>query len=240
MIYFIQEGNVGNIKIGYSKNPEARLKDLQVGNSSKLEIIHTEQGDKTNEKEYHKMFIDDKVGGEWFKPKNILKKSLKSFYTHEQNIYGLKTLLFCQDKLCGLEDIHTQILYSKFNIAEGMYRIFRKHEQLKDMIHSIAQYKSNFVIFWNNRIDEAAKSCILEVYEEYDYEILKFDNFIIDNSGTIEKLNPSDYSYYDELIWKINKYNEMKRKILKFEGKIKLIEEKEREFDKLINNNPFD
>ena len=44
MIYFIQVENNGPIKIGTAINPEQRLKDLQIGNHKKLNLIEVIPG----------------------------------------------------------------------------------------------------------------------------------------------------------------------------------------------------
>lgn len=48
MIYAIGDGN--KVKIGYSKNPQKRLKQLQTGHPNKLKLLHTWEGDKLAEK----------------------------------------------------------------------------------------------------------------------------------------------------------------------------------------------
>lgn len=48
MIYAIGDGN--KVKIGYSKNPQKRLKQLQTGQPNKLKLLHTWEGDKLAEK----------------------------------------------------------------------------------------------------------------------------------------------------------------------------------------------
>ena len=78
LIYFIQQGNNGNIKIGYSKNPKKRLIQLQTATISKLYIIGKISGNRQNEKEIHQYLFKHRLRGEWFKPVkevlNIIKK----------------------------------------------------------------------------------------------------------------------------------------------------------------------
>lgn len=67
-IYVIQEEVSKAFKIGISKNPEARLKQLQTGNSSKLSLIYTTKAESRfqDELELHKLFEEYKLQGEWF------------------------------------------------------------------------------------------------------------------------------------------------------------------------------
>jgi len=71
-VYAIKNQLTGNIKIGISKNPEARLKQLQVGNDGRLQlkliayrVAHNRYAD---EKLAHKKNKDILIRGEWFGP----------------------------------------------------------------------------------------------------------------------------------------------------------------------------
>lgn len=67
-IYAIREVYTGNVKIGISSNPAERLKQLQTGNSSKLELvafIEAADGFKS-EKRLHLLNADKHIRGEWF------------------------------------------------------------------------------------------------------------------------------------------------------------------------------
>ncbi len=67
-VYAIREVTTGNIKIGISANPESRLRQLQTGNSSKLELVtFIEAKDRfKTEKELHLLNADKHIRGEWF------------------------------------------------------------------------------------------------------------------------------------------------------------------------------
>lgn len=69
-LYIISNGN--DLKIGVSKNPEKRLKDLQTGSAQKLHIVETfklpYQKVFRLEKECHnKLVTSYPKRGEWFK-----------------------------------------------------------------------------------------------------------------------------------------------------------------------------
>ena len=69
MIYFIQDGKKGSIKIGYSKDKEGvkkRLTSLQTGNPKKLTIIKQFKGGLGLENKIHKKFEFLRLHGEWF------------------------------------------------------------------------------------------------------------------------------------------------------------------------------
>lgn len=65
-LYFIQSNNQGMIKIGRSKDPHKRLKQLQTGNPNNLRLIcyFENLGDK--EKYLHEHLKKFRKKGEWF------------------------------------------------------------------------------------------------------------------------------------------------------------------------------
>jgi hypothetical protein len=67
-VYAIREVESRNIKIGISYDPEARLRQLQTGNSSRLELvafIEAAEGFKS-EKDAHRLNKGIHIRGEWF------------------------------------------------------------------------------------------------------------------------------------------------------------------------------
>jgi len=66
MIYFVQEGDTGAVKIGYAAKPQKRVGNLQTGNSKKLRILLEIEGDKHLESALHSSFKDSHFRGEWY------------------------------------------------------------------------------------------------------------------------------------------------------------------------------
>lgn len=79
MIYFIQAGENGPIKIGSSDNPVERMAQLQTANAAKLKLLWTHTGDATREQKIHKLFRDEKIRGEWYNPSQKLMASVAAF-----------------------------------------------------------------------------------------------------------------------------------------------------------------
>ena len=71
MIYFIQAGNDGPIKIGKAQSPEARRRELQTGNHEKLNLIKVIPGESEREDSIHNDLQDYqyRTGSEWFSAK---------------------------------------------------------------------------------------------------------------------------------------------------------------------------
>ena len=67
MIYFIQAGNDGPIKIGYAQNSSARRRELQTGNHEELNLITEIPGGKDREDTIHNDLRSYRYRGEWFR-----------------------------------------------------------------------------------------------------------------------------------------------------------------------------
>lgn len=65
-VYYAGEPTGDRVKIGFSKNPWARINDLRVTNPG-LEILATESATMQTEKDRHHEFASARLEGEWFK-----------------------------------------------------------------------------------------------------------------------------------------------------------------------------
>ena len=67
-LYIIQSSNNGCFKIGRSKHPEKRLKQLQTGSPYKLKLVLVLKNEGAYEKSLHRLFPkrEIKCKGEWF------------------------------------------------------------------------------------------------------------------------------------------------------------------------------
>lgn len=68
MIYFIRGKESGNIKIGYSTNPDKRKSNLQTSHYEELELIGLMDGSLEDEATIHKTFASFNIRGEWYRP----------------------------------------------------------------------------------------------------------------------------------------------------------------------------
>lgn len=68
MIYLIQCGEDGPIKIGYASSVDRRVRYLQTGSPHKLVVLHSFEGDKNVERALHRCFKEHRLTGEWFAP----------------------------------------------------------------------------------------------------------------------------------------------------------------------------
>ena len=67
-VYAIRNTVTGNVKLGISRDPEERLKQLQTGNDCALELVATRRADNRfqDEARLHNEHADVHISGEWF------------------------------------------------------------------------------------------------------------------------------------------------------------------------------
>lgn len=78
VVYFIQQGDGGLIKIGTSTDVKQRLSVLQTSSGEPLHLLATMPGGKTKESEIHGIFADYRRLGEWFYPAKELLDFIKT------------------------------------------------------------------------------------------------------------------------------------------------------------------
>lgn len=66
-VYFVKSGQ-GEIKIGIAVHPGQRIKKLQTGNPSTLELLAVIHGGEDLERSLHQRFQHLRLRGEWFSP----------------------------------------------------------------------------------------------------------------------------------------------------------------------------
>lgn len=78
MIYFIQQGHTGPIKIGFSKNPGARIRELQTSHHAQLRMLGEIDGSLNDERRLHEKFANHRIRREWFAPTQDLMDYIRS------------------------------------------------------------------------------------------------------------------------------------------------------------------
>jgi hypothetical protein len=66
VLYAIMNHDAGAVKIGFSANPEARLKTLQTGSPHPLELLGKWPGGESDEAAVHDALAPHRLEGEWF------------------------------------------------------------------------------------------------------------------------------------------------------------------------------
>ena len=67
-VYAIREKDTGNVKLGISRDPQQRLRQLQTGNSSELELVAYRKAENrfADERAIHADADAYRLRGEWF------------------------------------------------------------------------------------------------------------------------------------------------------------------------------
>lgn len=95
-IYFIGTGPKSSVKIGYSKNPWARVKELQTGNHEPLQVLATViTTEVTTDTHIHAVFDKYRSNGEWFGPHEKIDEIIDLI--NEKKISSYKELLRIND-----------------------------------------------------------------------------------------------------------------------------------------------
>jgi hypothetical protein len=66
VVYMIQVGEHGPVKIGWTDDVERRLSGLQTANHERLRVIRLFEGGPAEERMLHKQFASQRLEGEWF------------------------------------------------------------------------------------------------------------------------------------------------------------------------------
>lgn len=82
---------IGNLthnicKIGYSKNPLSRIKEIQTGCPYKLQLFLVVGGNRTTESQLQKKYKRYKSNGEWFHYREELKHAVESIAKTDKNL----------------------------------------------------------------------------------------------------------------------------------------------------------
>lgn len=68
VVYFIQEGAGGPVKIGFTRYLASRIAALQTGRKERLALLGTRPGGFAEEQALHRRFAAYRLEGEWFRP----------------------------------------------------------------------------------------------------------------------------------------------------------------------------
>ena len=132
MIYFIQSGNDGPIKIGVTNGDvEKRLRNLQLANPEPLRLLATMDGDSDTECELHKRFDLYRIRGEWFAPSAEVIGFINT-------LGPAKEMGAVWAKLDRIEDLHNE-MWTDLNdiLAETNERLGRIEDVFSDLATAV-------------------------------------------------------------------------------------------------------
>ena len=78
-VYFVQRGEDGPIKIGWSQNVARRIGELQVANAEHLSLLGAIPGTMRDETKTHKRFTHLRINAEWFQGCEEIVEYVRNF-----------------------------------------------------------------------------------------------------------------------------------------------------------------
>lgn len=96
VIYFIQCGTEGPIKIGYSAKLRTRFADLQMAHHEQLYLLAWVEADQSLERVLHQRFAKIRIRGEWFKPHHPVKDFIRRLLADDAPKW---TLTYCPERI---------------------------------------------------------------------------------------------------------------------------------------------
>ncbi len=144
-VYFIQEKDIKNgpIKIGYSKNPEERLKQLQNSNFRKLKLLFKYKAGKEEESKLHKKFEEYRLYGEWFESNSeIMKFILEKRSKIKMDFSSKKVNNFLKEFL-DVRGYNSRLLFFDSHIIGDLLEIYDYHWKYINKIDKIFDKHQN-------------------------------------------------------------------------------------------------
>lgn len=182
-VYLIQAGDkkTSPVKVGYSKNPEDRLKSLQTGNPVPLRLImkikcNDEKHARRLERSLHEMLGTQNLFLEWFTLKGTHITKMLNAFANDENF----------DQVEHCENLQHYSRMPGSNKSAKKYRGLRKH--LKQMEASAVR-KNKEASLMRKYIHEHTGMCSMEVKRMITDQLgPRID--VSDLEFTDEELNP--------------------------------------------------
>jgi len=148
VIYFIQQGEDGPIKIGYTNNKDVkqRLQGLQVGNAIKLRVITTIEGDESYEEALHNKFDKYRLQGEWFEASEELLYHIENPDRLRQAVLQYRNVSL-EQTIFDLRDKNRE-LYSDF------MKLRRDHRELLKNYNKLLRAPDKMALELQSFVDE--------------------------------------------------------------------------------------
>ena len=139
MIYFIQQGEDGPVKIGYATVIEKRFRALQSASPYPLKVIGSMQGSVIDEKRMHLQFSKHRLQGEWFEPDlEIIKYASEC---DNNKLFQDSIMLPINDLDLLLLKIEVKTILSSLNESESIHSAaINLNISYRSMRHRMSKY----------------------------------------------------------------------------------------------------
>ena len=140
MIYLIADLQNSICKIGYSKHPYNRLKELQTANAFELTLTNVIEGDKSDESWLHDKFEKFKLLGEWFTLTNEINTYFLEQYELQNKPITLNNI-YVDSSAVNYLNVH----YKNYDLnklkslldklyKEGIFSLFQDDDKLQYIV----------------------------------------------------------------------------------------------------------
>lgn len=174
MVYVVINRTTYHVKIGYArtiKNAFLRLKDFQVANHVKLEMLalFSDQGNNRGEKAMHNLFNEFRVSGEWFECDSKLLGFISVnalCYGHNECLLALKEEDKFRRKMNEIPIIKKDNKRTKVIDKEAVK--LRLIEQAEERAMKFREKQLNFERLTKKMISRDQKKKIMEESNKYN------------------------------------------------------------------------
>lgn len=134
-VYFVSAP--GRIKIGYTMQPDQRLKHLRSMDMEQLEMIAVKDGTRRIEHALHALVADHRIRGEWFKDCPEVRLVIGDFLSDKLvfDEFGKDPKALPAHRNDGLAIVNDAIKES-FALAEEIMRRAHRKEDISDLVRS--------------------------------------------------------------------------------------------------------
>ncbi len=115
-VYFIRNRSDDTIKIGHSHDPQRRLQQLQVGNSTRLELVGVIAAEIAIESIVHNQLREGYLNGEWFWDRGVTTEWLMRMTQNEPLYRNVWTLVEGRTWITDWTDPNNR---KRWNAAKG-------------------------------------------------------------------------------------------------------------------------
>jgi hypothetical protein len=125
MIYAIQAGKDGPVKFGLARNPQSRIKDLQVAHHEQLYLLASQKtsDDQMIERLLHKQHAEYRIRGEWFSPSAAVLATVETMKEAKAETSALRR--YCEEIV-------------------NKYRAIKHRADLMALLHALQTYDRRF------------------------------------------------------------------------------------------------
>lgn len=158
-VYAIDDGQ-GCVKLGWTKDPVRRLREMNVSDAGRLTLIGSASGTRTHEAKLHALLKPWRERGEWFRKEGAVLAFLEMLPKYDPP--GEREYLAASD--FGLDEVARSSIDDLFAMLGGPAEVGRMLNVSTEHASTMKRRGSIPVRYWPRLIDETAKRGHAVVY----------------------------------------------------------------------------